>query len=182
METTNDNVLMELIEITRINLNHIEQFKQLSLKELNLKENKESWSILECIAHLNIYGDFYLPELAKGVLIAEPFHSPFKSGLLGGYFVQMIRPKKEMKRMKTMKKFNPVGSKLDASVLEKFKQHQLQLLDLLVKASSLNINKTKTAVSISKIIKMRLGDTFQFVVFHNQRHIIQAKKVQQRFI
>jgi hypothetical protein len=33
----------------------------------------------------------------------------------------------------------------------------------------------KTSISISSFIKLRLGDTLRLVVYHNWRHLIQAK-------
>ncbi|MGB3549023.1 MAG: hypothetical protein WBA17_18760 [Saprospiraceae bacterium] len=36
------------------------------------------------------------------------------------------------------------------------------------------MNRTKTAVSITKLIRLRLGDTLRVVVYHNQRHVAQA--------
>ncbi len=51
------------------------------------------------------------------------------------------------------------------------------LLDVLDMSKKVNLTKTKTGISISKWLKLRLGDTFRVVIYHNQRHILQAKKV-----
>jgi hypothetical protein len=48
---------------------------------------------------------------------------------------------------------------------------------LLDKAKNVSLGKTKTGISISKLIKLKLGDTFRFVIYHNIRHIEQAKRV-----
>ena len=40
-------------------------FKELPEKELNAKKEASHWSILECLEHLNLYGDFYFPEIEK---------------------------------------------------------------------------------------------------------------------
>ncbi len=56
------------------------------------------------------------------------------------------------------------------------KHGEIKLLGFLSEVDQLNLTKTKTAVSISKFIKMRLGDTLQFVSYQNQRHLIQANK------
>ena len=178
MTIKNEVLLGDLIEKTRENLNQLEKFKQLSLKELNQKSKPESWSILECVAHLNIYGDFYLPEIEKQ--LHQTKHKSgevFKSGFLGNYFVKLMEPKATSKKMKTMKKFDPLGSQLDKATLEVFKNQQLKLLDLLSKSSNINLSKTKTAISISKLIKLRLGDTLRFVVAHNERHLLQAERL-----
>ncbi|WP_353959979.1 hypothetical protein [Chryseobacterium tructae] len=79
--------------------------------------------------------------------------------------------------MKTLEIMNPIHSQLNKGVVNEFIQQQQQLLDLLEKAKHINLEKTKTAISISKLITLKLGDTFRFVIYHNQRHIVQAEKV-----
>ena len=40
-----------------------------------------------------------------------------------------------------------------------------------------NLTKVKTSITISNWIKLRLGDTFRFVIHHNLRHVVQAKNL-----
>jgi hypothetical protein len=47
------------------------------------------------------------------------------------------------------------------------------LLDLLELAKSKNIGAIRTPISISRWIKLKLGDTFRFFVAHEQRHFVQ---------
>ncbi|WP_317044615.1 DinB family protein [Chryseobacterium geocarposphaerae] len=56
-------------------------------------------------------------------------------------------------------------------------KQQEQMLDLLKNAQNVDLNKTKTGISISSLIRLKLGDTFRFVIYHNQRHVQQAKRV-----
>lgn len=171
-------LIAELIEKTRININKVEKLRELSEKELNYKENTEKWSVLECIEHLNLYGDFYNPEIRKNI---ETSHSKpsktFKSGIIGNYFVNMMLPKKKLNKMKTFKDKNPLGSSLDINVIDRFISQQKEFLELIEFSKSINFEKTKTAISISKLIKLKLGDTFRFIIAHNERHLIQAKNV-----
>lgn len=85
-------------------------------------------------------------------------------------------PKEKLNKMKTFKSMNPSTSYVDREVLTVFIQQQDSLIALLEQAQSVNLNQTKTAISISKWIKLRLGDTLKIVVFHNLRHIAQAQK------
>ncbi len=48
---------------------------------------------------------------------------------------------------------------------------------LLEQSRDTNLTKIKTSISISKWIKLRLGDTFRIVIYHNLRHITQVKKI-----
>jgi hypothetical protein len=50
------------------------------------------------------------------------------------------------------------------------------MLKLLETASTKNLTKIKTAITLP-LLKFRLGDTFRFVIYHNERHIVQAQKV-----
>ncbi len=172
-----DLLLKDLSEMTRTNLNSSREFLQRTAVELNHRPASESWSALECLAHLNLYGDFYLPEIERALESSR--HSTeedFKSGLLGNYFAKMMLPGGKLKKMKTFKEKDPFGSDLDKTTIEKFIRQQEQLLDLLCRSSQVSLTRTKTAISISKLLKLRLGDTFRVVIYHNQRHLVQAQK------
>ena len=179
MKIENKALIEDLINRTKDYLNQAETFRQQPIEALNWKENVEKWSVLECFEHLNRYGDFYLPEIAQRIKAAPANQSTtiFKSGLLGNYFAESMLPKEKLNKMKTFKSMNPAGSQLDKSTLDKFIQQQKQMLDLLEQARSVSLSKTKTSISISKWIKLKLGDTFRVVVYHNYRHMLQAATV-----
>lgn len=177
MATTSNELLQNLLEITRENLNNVEKIKNQSTDYLNWKENPESWSVLECIEHLNKYGDFYIPEITKKIKASKHKHSEiFKSNWLGKYFSKSVSYDRDLNKMKTFKSMNPINSKLTIQTIEKFINQQHQIIELLDRSKIVNLDKTKTAISISKLIKLRLGDTFRVLIYHNERHIKQAEK------
>lgn len=181
MQTTSNHLLQELIRITKENVQEAEKFSALSPVVLNARNAPKSWSILECLEHLNRYGDFYIPELEKQIKTSQhPSSNLFKSGWLGNYFAQSMLVKEGMKPIKTFASMNPIGSTLNKDVVSTFIAQQYTLLELLEKAKNINLCKTKTGISISKWIKLRLGDTLRVVIYHNQRHMVQAKKVLQK--
>ncbi len=177
-----ETLIIDLVNRTKENLNKVQSFVDLNKEVLNYKASPEKWSVLECIEHLNRYGDFYIPEIKQQIQSSNYKHSDhFKTGVLGNYFAKSMLPKEKLNKMKTFKPMNPIGSKLNKEVLSKFITQQQMLLDLLNKARSVNLTKTKTGISISKWIKLRLGDTFRVVIYHNQRHVVQAGNVLERF-
>ena len=178
MRINSGALISDLEERTRYNLGQAEKFLQLSPEELNRKPSPDSWSVLECFEHLNRYGDFYLPEIGKKLInnTTTP-DQEFKSGFVGNYFAEMMLPGENVKKMKTFKSMNPSGSKLDKTVLTRFIAQQKKLLELLEKASKVSLTKTKTSISISKLVKLKLGDTFRVLIYHNYRHVEQAKRV-----
>lgn len=171
------DLLNELCEITQSNIDAAYLFKTKSDEELNHRHSSQSWSILECVEHLNRYGLFYIPEIRVRIKskASIPSQKIFRSGLMGNYFANSM--KKGSYKMKTFKSMNPIHSTLSRQVLDVFIEQQIQMLELLKDARNYNLNRIKTAISITKLLRLRLGDTFRFVIYHNQRHIIQAQNV-----
>ncbi len=177
-----NELVAELIEKTRNHINRAEGFRTLSEKELNYRKSENTWSILECIEHLNLYGDFYNPEIKARIKKANTTPSEiFKSGILGNYFVNLMLPRKTLNKMKTFKDKNPLGSHLDKNILDRFSIQQKEYLELIEQSKNINLTKTKTSISISKLMTLRLGDTFRFITAHNERHLRQAENVLKEF-
>lgn len=160
---------------------HLQFAEMLSLKtehDLNFRTSTESWSTLECLEHLNRYGDFYIPEISRTISSAgKPSQLYFKPGILGNYFAKSMLPKEKLNTMKTLKAMNPIHSNLDKRVVDTFIKQQKKMLELLEEAQFIDLEKTKTSISISKLIKLKLGDTFRFVIYHNARHVEQIKRI-----
>ncbi|RYY25640.1 MAG: DinB family protein [Chitinophagaceae bacterium] len=137
------------------------------------------WSIAQAIEHLNVYGRYYLPAIKNA--LDENKTSPkefFKAGWFGNYFTNSMKPtpdKQIKNKMKAMKGYRP-EIKLDSKkVLEEFLQQQYLLLELLEKAAKHDIGRIRIPVSIARMIKLKLGDTFRFVIAHHQRHFVQCE-------
>lgn len=178
MKIKSTTLLSDLLERTSQNLSAVEKFRSCSFEELNFRPEPDSWSVLECIEHLNYYGNYYLPEMEKQIASSPyPAEEFFKSGFLGNYFAKSMLPKDRLKKMKTLKSQNPIGKVLDKKVLDVFVDHQLQMISLLNKAKKVSLNRTKTGISIRKYLRLRLGDTMRVVIYHNQRHLKQAQNV-----
>jgi DinB superfamily len=180
MQIINDNLINELLSLTKDSLSKVESLKVLPIDKLNFKEEPTSWSILECLEHLNLYADFYLPEIEKQIANNKTNRENgiFKSGLLGNYFVNAIQLKNgTIKKIKTPKDKNPINAALTTATVDKFLKQQNLLINLLHKAKNIDLTKTKTAISLTKLIKLRLGDTLRFFIYHVERHVWQAENV-----
>ena len=68
MQIRTSLLIEELLSLTEKSIRSVKVFKELDVKQLNFKKSMEEWSILECIEHLNLYGDYYLPEIQKRML------------------------------------------------------------------------------------------------------------------
>ncbi|WP_345955922.1 DinB family protein [Mucilaginibacter sp. PAMB04168] len=171
---------IDIIEIT-------EWAKQLLIAThyLNTIPQPGKWTIAQVIEHLNTYNDYYLPEIAKALQ-----HYPtgschangiFKTGLIGGYLTKMMQPDINgniSSKTKAFKKHIPVAELNAKTVLQGFVAGQEQFLLLIRQAHLYDLNKVRIKMSISNLIKLKLGDVLRVLVIHQQRHFIQIREAQ----
>jgi DinB superfamily len=157
------------------------EFSSLSLVDLNYKPAPDSWSMLECLEHLNRYSRYYNPALAKAIahVPCENCGAGISYSWLGKKSLEMVRPQ-NMKRHKTVKHMNPNNSQLTRATIEEFLQHQQELRHMLEDARKADLNKKAVPVEFFKLMKLRIGEALEFVVAHQERHVQQALRVKQQ--
>jgi hypothetical protein len=147
--------------------------------KLGYSAKEGNWSVAQVIDHLNKYSRHYLPLIEKAMVhIPKETNAWFVPGFWGNYFTKMMMPKNvyEIKnKMKTGKFFSAEKSVNIESVFNEFLQHQSKLLQLLEIAKRRNLNTIHIPVTVSRFIRLKLGDLFRFLVAHEQRHMIQAR-------
>lgn len=87
-------------------------------------------------------------------------------------------PQSKLNKMKTFKDKNPLNANLDITVIADFISQQIKLIDLLNQSNNVSLNKVKISTSISSLIKLKLGDTFRFIINHTLRHLKQIERIQ----
>lgn len=178
MKTDSKLLIRELAAIAEEDYKAILRLSQLTDAILNRKPSATGWSALECLEHLNLYADYYLPKTTDALQnIPKANDLVFKSGLIGNYLVGTVKIKEGSKKMKTFAAMNPDGKMPGSNVITKFMDNQMQLRELLQKAETANINKGRVSVTFSKLVRLKTGDILRFMVYHNQRHIQQALRV-----
>ena len=179
---TSKEILIELRSITERNIDLVRQrFSTLTDQQKRWKKDANSWSVLEVFAHLNAYATYYHPVFTKRIETTR-YHEPkdnFISSPLGKSAWKSMKlgnAKNVKRKMKSPKSFNPTfeSTLLNGQDIEGFEKDQLELLYILTQAEEVNLRKVKVPISISKIIRLRLGDALQFVIYHNERHMQQA--------
>ena len=173
-------LLKDLSQRTKSLTATAQQLKAEEETVLQWKADQNTWSVLECLGHLNHYGDHYLPTIEKEILAHDkaPQANFFKPGVLGNYFVKMMIPKPDgaIKKQKTKKDVNPTFThpEMPLSTIDQFLKQQERWLDLFALCESADLTKIRIQVSFMKSLKIRLGDALRFNLAHNERHIRQA--------
>lgn len=164
------NEVVEIIATT-------ERLKLLDNVQLNQQPEVDKWSVAQVIEHLNTYNDYYLPQLQKALATSQHKANPvFKPRMLGEYFTNSMLPKANgqlKNKMKAFKAHVPAASLNGRDVLDKFIEAEKTLVDILELAAQKDINKILIPISISNWIRLRAGDTFRFLIAHQQRHFVQ---------
>lgn len=125
MKISTSALLDELKGRTSQHIQYAQMLMQKTEEELNFRISQDSWSSLECLEHLNRYGDFYIPEISNRIAASKTTPSVvFKSGILGNYFANMMLPKEKPNTMKTLKAMNPIHSQLNKRVVNEFISQQ----------------------------------------------------------
>jgi hypothetical protein len=137
------------------------------------------WSVAQILEHLNSYGRIYLPQIDKAISSSQSKREAwFNSGYLGNYFTNIMKPKDVFdvkNKMKAFKAHNPENKLNPGKVLDEFVEQQHKLLQLLEMAKQKSLNSIRIPLSVTKLIKLKLGDTFRFLIGHEQRHFVQAR-------
>ncbi len=185
-----DQIKMDIAALRK----QVEQsFYFLEAEELNAKPSKTSWSILQCIEHINLTNHLYLKAFRRRIEGATDFtHADDKAKLssLGKIMIKAMKPKEGKIRwkMKTFSFLKPLNERdesarlLERVVFEKFNEDMDELESMLDDIAKLPWRKTKIKSALGKALKLRLGDAAAFLIAHSERHILQAQKVKERMV
>jgi uncharacterized damage-inducible protein DinB len=178
----NSNTLLESLQddVRQIIL-EADKLKTRVLSDLDLSPAPGKWSAAQVLEHLNVYNRFYLNAIEQKIHMNQHDSTEtFSPGWLGNYFTNIMKPKNGNsipKKMNAPKNAVP-SEKPDArAMLEEFISHQHHLLNLLKLAKSTNLNSIRIPTSLSKLITLKLGDTFRFFIAHEQRHFVQIHSI-----
>jgi len=151
---------------------------QIPLAMLNYKPDETKWSALQCIEHLNKYSSYYLREIERALrACGHAFvETEMTYSWIGNYSIKMMHPL-SIKKQKTFRKMEPSKSELSYDVLRNFLSHQEKLVELIKRCMSLNITQGKVAVEFFKVLKMNVGESLEFVITHQERHVLQIQRL-----
>jgi uncharacterized damage-inducible protein DinB len=154
-------------------------FRDVDKTKMVYQPSEGKWSIVQVLEHMNAYGRYYIPAIEKGLAEKKTIKQAwFNSGFWGEYFTKSMKPKNvyEIKpKMRTSKDYNFPNSLNIDTVLNEFIEQQDKLSRLLDMAQEVDLNAIRIPITITKIVRLKLGDVFRFLIAHEQRHMIQAR-------
>lgn len=180
----------ELTEIVR-ELEHAEARLETLAENLpdelwGKRNDPTSWSAAECVAHLNLTSEAYLPLIRKAIeearQLPRPRRGPYKRDFLGWMFATMTGPLPSMGRIrigrvKTTAAFVPTGSQPKPQGLAQFKRDQNELIVLVREGDGLALDKVLIRSPFGGKIRYSCYSAFTILPRHQERHLDQAERV-----
>jgi hypothetical protein len=151
------------------------------LPESNIVSTSDGgWGPAQCLHHMVRVYELYKPRIESAIHngVKATGNDEFASSWFGRKSIQDTRPgndKKIKMKMKTFGFFKPDPSVTfdgaKAQLIECLTWHKSQI----EKASNVDLKKNKVRSAI-RFISFRLGDAMEFILAHNERHLLQAAR------
>lgn len=184
-QTRMENLIERLLFQSNAIVEQIKSISETNADEQLLRKNSaKSWSVVEVVDHLNKVYDVYLENFNDALAHAPDLvgeineESRHKRTILGRLSIFSMRPKgsKRKFKMSTFDFFEPSKADSDEIFQEFFKKKE-QFNDLLKQARKKDLNGLKVPTALGKHVKFYLGECFEFILAHEQRHLIQIKEI-----
>ena len=141
-----------------------------------VRPKAQSWSAAECLAHLSISTQMFLPVLHSAIDEAKkkkPAARP-KMDFLGRVLAWFLEPPIR-KKVKTAAPFVPKSTRAKAEAFGEFAALQEKLVELLREAREANLH-TKIVSPFDKRVRYNLLSAFHVIAAHERRHLWQAEQ------
>lgn len=175
------STLAELIAAANQNSEQVrELFGALTPAQLNWKPAPERWSVGQCLDHLVTTNATYFPTF-DAILAGSRKRTfweklPVLPGFFGKMLLKSVSPD-SARQLKAPQVFQPTASSVEGDIVRRFLAQQEQIIRFLKASEKLKTARIILTSPAAGFITYSLLDTFRIIVAHEQRHLLQAKRV-----
>lgn len=167
-------------QLKRITQDFNSECGALQIAELNWKPAPKVWSVGQILHHLITINTTYFPiidQLHTGKY-EKPFMArfPFLVNFFGNFVLKGVEPQQKRKT-KTFPIWEPAQSEIPENILQDFEKHQQELIALIRSCDDLLAKNTVISSPANRIIVYRLEKAFDIITTHEERHLLQAKEI-----
>ena len=138
-----------------------------------------SWSVAQCLDHLNHSSDAYFPIWQHVISAAGPrsaeLNAPYKVDFWGRLLSWILEPPPRT-RSRTPPVFEPEDSIDLAHVLDGFLDRQQRIIATLRRCRGRAVDQIKIASPADRRIRYSIWSSFVILVAHQRRHLWQAQQ------
>jgi len=151
------------------------------------RADPERWSVAECVAHLNLTSEAFLPQLRDGVARARELGGPaprrYRRDPLGWLIARAAGPPprsavlRRLTRVKTTPAFVPRGERPREELIAEFDRLQADQIALTREADGLPLQRIRVPSPFAERVRYNLYACLTILPGHQQRHLEQAEEV-----
>ena len=155
--------------------------RTLTSAQLNWRPSQDEWSIGQCLEHLCVATEVYLPPISSALASRSHAVVPeITPGWFGRWFIRSyIEPSSVTRRGRAPKKIVPAAH-VDPSVLERFRSGNDGLRTLILHAGQYDVNRIRFRNPFIPLIHFTVGTGLEILVRHQRRHLLQAERIRER--
>jgi hypothetical protein len=148
----------------------------------NKRPTPGSWSVSECVAHLNLtsraYVDPLRAALARGRARGGTAPASFRRDFFGWMIYRAVRPDAKLK-VKTSAPFVPTATAAPEELVAEFDRLQDEQMELVRQADGLPLHKLKIKSPFGPGLKYHVYSALTILPAHQHRHLQQAERAWQ---
>jgi DinB family protein len=137
-----------------------------------------SWSVAECLRHLELTNRSFLPvldaEIDRSRSLGKTATGPFRIGMLGSYVLRKTEPPLSLK-VKAPAQVRPKGLEHPEQALAAFLSAQEELIRRMEASRGVDLARVKIRSPLAPV-RYSLAFAYALVPAHNRRHLWQARQ------
>ncbi len=137
------------------------------------------WGVAECLEHLVATGSAYHPRIREAIENGAPCEADpaYRPRLWARLFIHSAGPRGRLP-LRAPRPFRPPEARPD--VAERFMSQQDELLSFVDAARGVDLQRARVPSPVSRFLVLTLGEVFEVIVAHQERHLAQAQAVVER--
>ena len=150
----------------------------LSVAQLNWQPAPHQWSIGQCLDHLLVSSEVYLPPISRALdgRTSSPVDE-ITPGLVGRLFIRTyIEPSTQRLRGRAPRKIKP-ARQIPPDILDRFLRSNDLARALVRRASAYDINRIRFVNPFVPLVRFNVATGIEVLWRHQHRHLLQAERV-----
>jgi hypothetical protein len=172
-----------ILEIDAADGRAVALVQTLSPQQLNWTPGPGVWSVGQCIEHLCVANEVYLPRMDEALSGSHrSVAQEITPGWLGRWFIrQYIEPSSKPTRRRAPGKIEP-GTTVDPSVLDRFLRSNRELRAFIHRASNYDVNRIRFRNPFVPVVRFTVGTGLEILSKHERRHLLQAERIRDKLM
>jgi len=149
------------------------------------RADPQSWSVGECVAHLNLTSRAFLPLIRRGLddarTLGLPAPARYRRDLVGWLLTKVVGPPSPLMRrfskVKTSPAFVPSGGAPREATVAEFDALQQEQIALTREGNGLPLERVRVPSPFDARVQYNLYSALLVLPAHQHRHIEQAERV-----